>query len=210
MKYRERSCRAAVARQQAGTVLAPTSVVPGLQNESHQPALHTVLNGLQAITYYQNQPTAHHFPCALGMHAQPTLHSTVPDHSAVYPDQDRPEQLALPESPHYGAADEPQPGYSTPVTGRLGTGQPLVRQPVAGQPVPGQHVRGQPMMGPLGTGQCVTRQPVTGQPLIGQTAISQPSSVRNGAAWNRTACSRSTFDASAWIFTHPPTTSCLG
>ena len=68
MKYCERSRRAAAARQQEGTVLAPSAVpAPGLQNESHQPALHTVPDGLQAITYYQNQPTAQHFPGAPGM-----------------------------------------------------------------------------------------------------------------------------------------------
>ena len=68
MKNREISRRAAAPRQQAGTVLAPTAApVPGQQNESHQPALHTVPNGLQAITYYHNHPTAQPFPATPGM-----------------------------------------------------------------------------------------------------------------------------------------------
>ena len=101
------------------------------------------------------------------MLAQPTLHSTVPGHSAVYPDQEHPEPSAPPEVPHYGAVDEPQPGCSTPVTGQPGTGQ---------------YVRGQPKVGPLGTGQSVMGQSITGQPLIGQPAISQPGLAQSGMA----------------------------
>ena len=66
MKYGERSLRASAASLQAGTVLSPTAApVPGQQNESHQQALHTVPNSSQAITYYQNPPTAQHFPAIL-------------------------------------------------------------------------------------------------------------------------------------------------